>query len=399
MKDTVRRPTVFTESRLHRGPDGRITSASAALHGWEWTRGLANLPDIQLAARVERTEVERQGDVHGTVIPLPHYLGLKQLLRTAPRLVYEIGRTVRAASLVIVRLPGPIGLIAATFARALRRPLAVDLAGDGGEVWRSLYTRPPLHSLHRIVEWATRSTVGAASAVRYVTRRTLQEKYPPKPGATTVGYSAVRLPEDWLRDAPSPGSAQRPTILAIGTHEQMYKGHDTLIRAFASVKRQITDAELILIGGGRCQHSLKVLAANLGLSANVHFRGHVTDRASIREEIDQSWVFAQPSRTEGLPRALVEAMARGKSAAGTSAGGIPELISDRCIVPVDDHDALATLLITLLRDRSLREELGLENLRTAATYTAESLAQSERVWQVSVAALLDTPTTVPTDEH
>jgi glycosyltransferase involved in cell wall biosynthesis len=80
-----------------------------------------------------------------------------------------------------------------------------------------------------------------------------------------------------------------------------------------------------------------------------------------------------PSRTEGLPRALVEAMARGLPAVGTDVGGIPELLDSRCIVRPDDDRALAGALAELLRHADLWEEQSRRNLDVASGFRVEAL--------------------------
>lgn len=122
----------------------------------------------------------------------------------------------------------------------------------------------------------------------------------------------------------------------------------------------------------------------------VTFTGYISDRKALRQLVDEAWVFAMPSRTEGLPRALVEAMARSRACVGTAVGGIPELIDGRWQVPVDDVRGLADRLRTLLIDEELRRTVGFRNAQVAASYQVESIEGARQEWVQMVTSLIPT---------
>lgn len=99
---------------------------------------------------------------------------------------------------------------------------------------------------------------------------------------------------------------------------------------------------------------------------------------------DSATVFAMPSRTEGLPRALVEAMARGLPAVGTDVGGIPELLDARWIVPPDDDRALARVLAELLADPDTWRIQSGRNLDVARGYRTDVLREQFESWLSSL---------------
>ncbi|GAJ04944.1 unnamed protein product, partial [marine sediment metagenome] len=78
---------------------------------------------------------------------------------------------------------------------------------------------------------------------------------------------------------------------------------------------------------------------------------------------------------EGLPRAMVEAMARGMPCIGSSVGGIPELLADEDIVPPADVKALADKMEEVLRDVSRLERMARRNLQTAQEYRRSELSK------------------------
>lgn len=129
------------------------------------------------------------------------------------------------------------------------------------------------------------------------------------------------------------------------------KGLDVLIRAFEPVARE-TNAHLLLVGGGELREELEGLVRERRLEPRIHFLGPRTDVPSLLKAAD---LFVFPSRTEGLPNALLEAMAAGCPIVTTDVPGCRDLITHEesgLLVPYGDTLALAGAMRRLLRDRS-----------------------------------------------
>ena len=132
------------------------------------------------------------------------------------------------------------------------------------------------------------------------------------------------------------------------------KDQATLVRAVG----RVPGARLVLVGSGPLEHDLRVLVAHDGLAERVTFAGSRGDVADLLPAFD---VFALSSRYEGLPIALLEAMAAGRPCVATRVGGIPEVVTDGVdgvLVPPGDPDALADALSALAADPDRRAALG-----------------------------------------
>ena len=136
------------------------------------------------------------------------------------------------------------------------------------------------------------------------------------------------------------------------------KAHDVMLRALAKIG---TGARVVtlLAGDGETRPAMEALAKALGLDAGrVRFLGF---RSDVPDLLGAADVFALPSRSEGLPLAVLEAMAQGLPVVATPVGGVPELVRhdvEGLLVPVEDDAALAAAISRLADDAALRAEMG-----------------------------------------
>jgi len=170
------------------------------------------------------------------------------------------------------------------------------------------------------------------------------------PAALPVpGRDGVRAELGIPEDAPVVGSV---------ANFKAAKDHATLLRAAAQVRQAIPSVRFVLVGQGPLEAETRRLAGQLGLDQTVVFAGFRTDATRLMAGFD---AFALSSTYEGLPIALIEAMAVGCPAVVTRVGGTPEVVADGVhgfLVPPRDPAALAAGLTRLLGDRALRDGLG-----------------------------------------
>ena len=190
-------------------------------------------------------------------------------------------------------------------------------------------------------------------------------------------YSDVELPE--LAFAP----LSRPTrqndclirLIFVGTLEQLYKAPDVLLDAVGQCFRQGLDLELVLVGRGKYQQQLEARAEALGLGLRVRFLGQLPAGEAVRNDLDRADLFVLPSRQEGLPRAMIEAMARGLPCIGSTVGGIPELLEAENLVPPGDAMALAAKIREVVTDPERMARMSARNLAKAREYSDEVLRE------------------------
>ncbi|MEO6052908.1 MAG: glycosyltransferase [Chthoniobacterales bacterium] len=143
------------------------------------------------------------------------------------------------------------------------------------------------------------------------------------------------------------------------------KGVDATLWAFAKLLNTHPNAELTIAGDGPEKVRLHQLATDLGIASKVKWPGFLS-QADLQEILNKAHLFIHPSKTtsdgdrEGIPNAMLEAMAAGVPVIATRHGGIPEAVTDGCeglLVPEGDNAQLGTALESITSDLSRYAEM------------------------------------------
>jgi len=375
---------VTTEARFDRTPDGACWTIGSTSYEF-WKRYLDAFDEVRIVARMRNAAALTRGSVRAdgprvALAGLPYYIGPWQYAQRRGAIRRAIRELLQSDDAVIVRAPGPISSMVVAGMRESdpARPYGVEVVGDPYDV----FTAGGVGSFLRpILRWSMPRTLRkqciGACAVAYVTRGALQRRYPANSGAFSTSYSSIDLPDEAFVSAPREAlavSAEQPRrIVFVGTLEQLYKAPDVLIDAVAIVRKAHVNVDLRIIGEGKHRGELEARARQLGLTDCVRFLGSLPTGPAIRDELDQADLFVLPSRAEGLPRAMIEAMARAVPCIGAQVGGIPELLAPSELVPPSDAEALAAKILEVLGDPPRLARLSHENLEKACAHHANVL--------------------------
>jgi glycosyltransferase involved in cell wall biosynthesis len=275
------------------------------------------------------------------------------------------------------------------------RPYGLEVVGDPYEVFAPGAVKHPLRPVFRyLFTRALKQECSRAAAVSYVTEHALQQRYPAgnglavavsdsdlqaayfsaEPRVFTTCYSSTDLsPEDYATTPKEYSSPILPRLVFVGSLQQMYKGQDVLLRAVSLLRYRNFSVELRIVGDGRHRLQLERLGRSLSLNGAVTFLGELPAGAAIRAELDDATLMVLPSRTEGLPRVIVEAMARGLPCIATAVGGIPELLHPDDLVPPNNPQALADKIQEVICDASRLSRMSVRNLQKALEFRPELL--------------------------
>ncbi len=138
------------------------------------------------------------------------------------------------------------------------------------------------------------------------------------------------------------------------------KGIDILVDAVDRHRGLLAGVTFSICGGGDLADAMRRRVAELGLNDQIRFEGWVSGEGKLRA-LAACDVLVLPSRNEGMPNAVLEAMASGRPVIGTDVGGVSDLIgpaSRGCLIPPENPDALAQAIATLAGDPVRRRAMG-----------------------------------------
>jgi glycosyltransferase involved in cell wall biosynthesis len=371
------------DHRFYRDVNGIVFSAQNYNYSLFARRYLTIFDQVTILARVvDRHNYKRRGrftEGDGViVIPVGDWYGPFGFLFQRNAVINRLRAHIQPDSAVMMIVPGVLGTMAFADFQKIGQPYGVEVIGDPHDVFAPQASSHPLRSLFRW--WFAhnlKQQCAHATAAAYVTSEALQKRYPPNPKAFTTYYSSIELTEEaFIETPPLQRIGVRKdafTLVHVGTMAQLYKAQDDLIRAVYHCLAQGFNIRLILVGDGKHRVGLGGLVEKLGLSGHVCFCGQLPAGEAVRQQLDQADLFVMPSRQEGLPRAMLEAMARGLPCIGTNMGGIPELLEAENLVPVNDSAALAQKIQEVLLDSERRRRMAQRNWEVATCYRTEVL--------------------------
>lgn len=239
----------------------------------------------------------------------------------------NIRKQVQKCDLLIVRLPSKNGSEAVKYAKRYNKPFLVEMVGCP---WDALWNHSFKGKVRALFSYLiTKKCVKYASHVLYVTNEFLQRRYPTKGksiGCSDVSISSIddEVLEKRIRKINAMDANKSIILGTVGAVDVRYKGQEYIIEAISILNKEGFNFEYYLVGGGDTDY-LKSVAVKNNVLDKVKFLGALphTEVFNFLDKID---IYIQPSKVEGLPRALVEAMSRACPALGTRIGGIPELL-------------------------------------------------------------------------
>ncbi len=236
-------------------------------------------------------------------------------------------KEINACDKIVVRMPSILGLHALKLNRKIKKPCLIEMVGCA---WDALWNSNSI--IGKIIApymfFQNKYEIKNASYVLYVTDEFLQNRYPTN--GKSIGCSDVEL-RDFddnvlFHRCQSINQCNEKKVLGtIAATNVKYKGQQDVIKALGKLKHQgKLNYEYQLVGSGN-QNFLKGIAKKNGVEEQIKFISGLPHE-KIFQWLDTIDIYIQPSRVEGLPRALIEAMSRGLPVIGTNVGGIPEVI-------------------------------------------------------------------------
>lgn len=304
--------------------------------------------EVGFVTRVERdvasyVESDKLSVDRFRVIEYPNYLTLKGLFADKSKSNKLLEEEISGCDALIIRLPSFLGSKCVKIARKYNKPFLIEMVGCPWDSLRNHGITGKVLAPYMYLK--TKMQVKNATNVLYVTNKFLQRRYPTI--GKQVGCSDVELlsVDSGIIDRSSNvrENDKRIIIGTVGKIDLKYKGHATVIKAAKILKSKGYDVHYQIVGPGE-KNYLGSIIQESGMSNNVTLVGSM-GHDEIFNWLDTIDVYVQPSLTEGMPRALIEAMSRGCPCVASNAGGMPELLEEKYIFKKGNAKQLADILM------------------------------------------------------
>lgn len=386
----------ITEARFYKDKNNNIY-CDPSFDQKLWSRYLSFFKRVVVFSRIENI-LNFEGNSNClcinekvSFVALPYYIGLKNLL-LKNRL---LKKTLHCELLkynncsIIIRVPGAIGFASANILRKHNIGYATEVVGDPYEVFgKGNFTHPLRLILQVVSVYQLKYVVKYTSAALYVTQLALQTKYPVQINTPQFAVSDVLLPDVYIAPQPKKWKSKPVySILCVGSLAQMYKGPDVVLKAIQlfNLKNSQCQLELTWLGDGVFKQPMELLAKDLMVDNKVKFLGNVSS-VEVFKAMNLADIYVLASRTEGLPRVIVEAMASGLPIIATSVGGVPELLDDMALINKNDYQSLAEKLGEFLRNHKLYDQQAERNLINSYEFRASALDKQRLAFYSAVAS-------------
>ena len=231
----------------------------------------------------------------------------------------ELEKLVRESDAIIIRVPCNVDSIVIHFARKYHKPYLLEVVGCAFDSLRYHSWKGKILALYYLLK--EKKIIKNSSYVIYVTNLFLQKRYPCK--GKSIGCSDVLLNRINQRDLDErikkiKNCGSKIVLGTCGAIDIKYKGQEKVIQAISKLKRMGYTIEYQLVGNGE-KMRLENIAKEYDVEEQIKFLGSISHEKVFNwlKEID---IYIQPSKLEGLPRALIEAMSMACPALGTNIG-------------------------------------------------------------------------------
>ena len=317
-------------------------------------------------------------DPNVEVYPVPIFHGPSEYVTKYFSVGRALKNAVKGCDAAILRLPSTVAQRVSKSVKKADIPYACEVvfnAKDGQDSSSDIIER----LLWSVIDRRMKKTCLTADGVSCVTEFQLQKRYfSLKPGHFESHYSSLEMPAEFLttkRDYPK----HKPlTIAHISNQIKLYgrKGESVVLKAISLLKQQGIIVN-IQFAGDDWDNSSKAIydfAETKGIREQVSCVGYL-NREQIERFLENADIFVLPTRAEGLPRVIIEAMAKGLPVITTPVSGNPELVSEHFLVEYNDEVTLSERIKELIADEILYEKVSRENFENSKKYEASVLEQ------------------------
>lgn len=373
---------VVADSHFYKTPDGKYWAKT--IYGYEfWKRYLTIFEKAAVVSRTKKVDslnTEEYLRVDGPnlrVIELPYLRGMKEYLSSYFKLKKAAKKAVQYSSVAIFRLPSVVADIVLDEYKKTGKPYSIEIVVDPYDAYESNKIAQMVYTLK------LKQAALSANGVSYVTKYYLQEKYPSSAHINgrseekfETYYSTINLDKSFFgkRREYNLNKSKYTIVHTANSINSEVKGHRTVIEIVKKLRKDNYDIEVVFIGDGTKRKEFEQLAIKNNIEDFVKFTGLLSSSADVRKVLLKGDIFVFPTKAEGLPRAIIEAMAVGLPCLSTPVNGIPELLDNEYLFNPNNIEGFAKKIIELINNPEKLEAMSAVNIEKAKEYTNDKLS-------------------------
>lgn len=389
---------VAADAHIYKLPNN--TYWTPKIYGYSfWGRYLEVFDEVRIASRVK--EVQRIDDkwirVDGEkveVYGIPFFQGPKELaskyidIQTTMRDIYN------GCDAAIYRMPSQTSYMVYK-KRRKDMPCAGEIVFDPTDSIKDSSLGVFVRFIDIIVALQLRSFCKKVNGVSYVTEHTIQNRFPSiaKMKGETREYFESSYSTITLRDDAYTGPRDfrnKKTFSLIMSDVSMNgerKGERVVIQIVKMLNSLGYDVSATIIGDGSKRHEFEDYAKKCEISDKIFFTGLLPSSDDVREELLKSDIFVFPTKGEGLPRGVLEAMATGMPVVTTPVGGIPEVIEEEFLFHANDIEGFIGCLQRLMNNPEKMNIISAKNYEKSLEFRNDILQKKRNAFYRKLAAL------------
>lgn len=332
------------------------------------------------------------------IVPFPFFQGPRQYAKVYFK-VQEISlKAAKDCDISILRLPSTIGFAIWKYLRKYKKQYITEVVYDCHDAYMSatgILEKIIWSRLHKKQVIACNYAVG----VSCVTAKYLQRHYfPINKSAITTNYSTIELPQSFYYHNRKFPTSPEHTIIHVACQVEFNgrKGHSEMIQILSQVRNNNINASILFVGEDYNNgiEKLTMLAKQYGVEKYIEFAGYV-EQIRLRQLLLDADIAVLPTKAEGLPRVIIEAMALGLPCVTTPVSGNSELIDEELLIQLKDIKGFSKMISRLFTDEKFYEDQSRKNFDKSLQYSSSVLNPRRALFYKNIIQLVQSKSYIP----
>lgn len=319
-------------------------------------------------------------------VEIPDFRGPKEMLMKSIKIVSKFRKACSDAEVIFLRAPSMLTIFLYRFIPKNKITSVEFMMGATYFIEDDSFIA---QKVNKIIDNEAKKLVKKANATLYVTEEALQKEYPPNAKAYedsnddyfTCGVSDVVIEKEYLFERlPMNSESNHFILISVGFMDSYRKGQHILIETVKILKDKGYSIELRLIGEGKKKEEFEQLAKRLGLEKEVLFLGKISSRETLFQQLKESDIFLLPSKLEGLPRVIIEALSASLPVIASDVNGNSELVQSELLVQAFEASNYSEKIQELIENPVFYNDISKENYQKALEYLPDKLDLKRRLF-------------------